>query len=70
MAQPRTKKRIDALDTEIAGIETESTNLTAQHCEHVAAGQDGKADQTFDEIAAARKRVEAAQMRRAPLMRV
>ncbi|MCA1775545.1 MAG: hypothetical protein LC676_08045 [Loktanella sp.] len=66
----KTQKRIAALDDEIAKIDAEIVTLTAQHAKQVQAGQDQKADSTHEQITGARERKEAAEMRRAPLMRV
>jgi hypothetical protein len=61
------QKRLDALDKEIAGIEAEIETLGEDHAEAVTAGDDGVADQVHDQIADARKRMDAARARRGPL---
>lgn len=63
------KQRLDALDTELAGIEAEIEALTAEHAEHVSSGADAKADAVHGQIVEARQRMEAAQARREPLER-
>jgi len=63
------QKRLDDLAKEIATIEQEIAELTAQHAERVQVGDDSKADYLHEQILGARERLEAAQMRRAPLER-
>lgn len=63
------QKRLDDLEAEIVGIEAEIVQQTAEHAAHVEAGRDEKAEQAYEQIRDARKRLEAAQMRRDPLGR-
>lgn len=61
------QKRLDALAVEIAEIEAEIADLIAQHDERVRTDRSGVTAYIFDQIVQARARLEAAQMRRAPL---
>lgn len=63
------QKRLEDLETEIGGIKAEIEALTTQHAKEVAAGDDGSVDTLHGRIVDARHRLEAAQMRRAPLER-
>lgn len=63
------QKRLDALDAELAGIQSEIETLAEDHGAAVQAGDDGKADRTHAKITDARERMETAQARRTPLER-